>query len=43
MLEATIVTAQGREQELQRVPISLQVIDARLIEDTIRKWNLAGL
>ncbi len=34
VLEATIVTAQGREQELQRVPISLQVIDARLIEDT---------
>src|SRR3546814_8865950 len=28
-----IVTAQSREQELQDVPIALQVIDAQVIED----------
>src|SRR3546814_1968469 len=32
-LDRIIVTAQSREQELQDVPIALQVIDAQVIED----------
>src|SRR3546814_123549 len=32
-LDRIIVTAQSREQELQNVPIALQVIDAQVIED----------
>lgn len=33
-LEKVVVTAQSREQELQDVPIAIQVVDARLIEQT---------
>ena len=33
-LERVVVTAQSREQELQEVPIAIQVVDDKLIQDT---------
>lgn len=33
-LEPVVVTAQSREQELQEVPIAIQVVDEKLIEQT---------